>query len=701
MSPETSLEGEEPLAPVPLPAPLKPEPVLMIPARIRIGLASDLSRVAFPCCEGELSWQGSGASPIQGMPASRSGTITIEPVVGGGVAVYRLQVAALKDADRASALAVELALKTGLASEAHFDAGVGLYRVRVGRFKSREAAEAGRARVPWSGSGAAFVVSETAELEAPALKLTIEGGSRILAGRWLALTARDHGALRFEGRRYRHQLRVYLNDRGSLNVINELPFEDYLRGVVPKEMGPEQYDRLEALKAQSVAARTYALAHRGQFEQEGFDLCATPSCQVYGGMDAEHPVSDQAVAATRGEVVLYQGQAIEALYTATCGGHTEDVSVVFPGIEAPYLAGLPCIEGGLTSIAAGIPVGTRLAAGVVTRLLPSTQRSPVAAFAERTKKLATLAHLEVPRERLASLERREVMRYLISLFDLVLDPALFAASPGEASLFPSHWSDADRRNAVYLARAGILSGPSDLQLTEQELHEMLFRLSLRIGVLGRLEARFSHLEKAALWVMRAGKSERHTFSGSLLAFQGLGESSQASALSLIPGDPLELLVTEGRVLAVLRQAEGRVVAGEWSGRGTAWTRFKSRKELADQVEQRYPGLGFEGFEVLSRGRSGRVGKIRLLGRGGRAQVVEGLAVRWLLDVPETLFTSREVQPAKGPAGWQFAGKGWGHGVGLCQTGAFGMARQGLTYREILLHYYSGTELKRIASQPAD
>jgi stage II sporulation protein D len=94
-----------------------------------------------------------------------------------------------------------------------------------------------------------------------------------------------------------------------------------------------------------------------------------------------------------------------------------------------------------------------------------------------------------------------------------------------------------------------------------------------------------------------------------------------------------------------------------------------------------------------------VGKLRLLGGGGRVQVVEGLAVRWLLDVPETWFSAREVQSAQGTPGWQFTGKGWGHGVGLCQIGAFGMAGRGLSYTEILTHYYTGAVLVRLASQP--
>ena len=98
--------------------------------------------------------------------------------------------------------------------------------------------------------------------------------------------------------------------------------------------------------------------------------------------------------------------------------------------------------------------------------------------------------------------------------------------------------------------------------------------------------------------------------------------------------------------------------------------------------------------MLSRGVSGRVGKLRLLGAGGRTVEVEGLAVRWTLDIPDTNFQARRQQRTN-QSGWFFQGRGWGHGVGMCQAGAFGMAVRRLGYREILEHYYSGVELGRV------
>lgn len=80
--------------------------------------------------------------------------------------------------------------------------------------------------------------------------------------------------------RYRGNVLLVATSRGTLHVVNRVGLEEYLLGVVPLEMGPRVYDELEALKAQAVAARTYAVKRRGDFSAEGYDLCATARCQV-------------------------------------------------------------------------------------------------------------------------------------------------------------------------------------------------------------------------------------------------------------------------------------------------------------------------------------------------------------------------------------------------------------------------------------
>ena len=136
--------------------------------------------------------------------------------------------------------------------------------------------------------------------------------------------------------RYRGIAEAMRNSAGTLAGINDVPMEQYLYGVVPRELGPGQYPQPEAQKAQAVAARTYAHANLGKHQNDGYDLLDTVQDQVYGGSTAEHPVSTAAVDATAGIVATYNGVLINALFYATSGGRTSNVEDVFAG-TLPYL----------------------------------------------------------------------------------------------------------------------------------------------------------------------------------------------------------------------------------------------------------------------------------------------------------------------------------------------------------------------------
>ncbi|HEX8693169.1 MAG TPA: SpoIID/LytB domain-containing protein [Longimicrobium sp.] len=133
---------------------------------------------------------------------------------------------------------------------------------------------------------------------------------------------------------YRGVAEVTRNAAGTLAGVNEVPMEEYLYGVVPRELGPSQYPEAEAQKAQAVAARTYALSNLGKHWNNGYDLLATVQDQVYGGAAAEHSVSTAAVNATAGIAATYNGSLINALFYATSGGKTSNVEDVFTGTDA-------------------------------------------------------------------------------------------------------------------------------------------------------------------------------------------------------------------------------------------------------------------------------------------------------------------------------------------------------------------------------
>ncbi|HEU4564090.1 MAG TPA: SpoIID/LytB domain-containing protein [Gemmatimonadaceae bacterium] len=162
----------------------------------------------------------------------------------------------------------------------------------------------------------------------------------------VVLTSSD-GIVSINGVRYRGVAEVRTNGSGVLLAgVNELPMEEYLYGVVPRELGPIAFPLLEAQKAQAVAARTYALSGIGKRASEGYDLLPTTSDQVYGGYDAEYPLSTQAVNETRGIAATYEGKLISALYSSTTGGHTADNEEAYNSVAIPYLRGIPDAERG-------------------------------------------------------------------------------------------------------------------------------------------------------------------------------------------------------------------------------------------------------------------------------------------------------------------------------------------------------------------
>ncbi|MGQ0646026.1 MAG: SpoIID/LytB domain-containing protein [Gemmatimonadaceae bacterium] len=137
-------------------------------------------------------------------------------------------------------------------------------------------------------------------------------------------------------RRYRGELRYVATDTAVL-VVNVLPLDEYLRGVVPLEIGPRKPNEASAIEAQAIAARSYTVVRALEGVSRLFDLTARPVDQVYGGVDAELSVSDAAVRATSGVVLSFGGQVVRAPYHSTCGGSTAAPAEVWSGGSERYL----------------------------------------------------------------------------------------------------------------------------------------------------------------------------------------------------------------------------------------------------------------------------------------------------------------------------------------------------------------------------
>ena len=198
--------------------------------------------------------------------------------------------------------------------------------------------------VPFSGATSACGKSLEAgrDYEAHRIARSVQlrtSGGKPLANCGRRLRAAGAGRVTIGGVPYRGALEVVPteSDVGSLNAVNALPVDQYVKGVVANE-SPASWPQ-EALRAQAVAARSFALT--GSVGGNGFDLYDDTRSQVYKGLAAETAATDEAAEATRGQVLLYGGKVAQAYFSACSGGHTESVQNVFFGPPVPYLVGVP------------------------------------------------------------------------------------------------------------------------------------------------------------------------------------------------------------------------------------------------------------------------------------------------------------------------------------------------------------------------
>jgi stage II sporulation protein D len=170
-------------------------------------------------------------------------------------------------------------------------------------------------------------------------RLTLHGSDGWISSPLNAISVWSASAgapVRINGRSYSGLIEL-LRDSVGITVVNRVTLEEYLQGVVSAEMGRRSPADTAALQAQAVVSRTYAMRNLGRWRTRGFDLTATVDDQVYGGLAIETPEGREAVSATRGLVLTYQGRPIEAFFYSTCGGRTAQGTEVFRGAAEPYL----------------------------------------------------------------------------------------------------------------------------------------------------------------------------------------------------------------------------------------------------------------------------------------------------------------------------------------------------------------------------
>ncbi len=678
---------------------------------------------------------------------SDPGTATEAP------ALFAVQAASLGSADAAERLAADIRghwpdtpVRVVVAV---LGGGQTTHRVLAGRYSQRNKALAFTTDLAAYGMDGAFVVelepggsgsARTGAVGAPLVLYSRSTGLVTGLGRvvFRALGSGGEGpvpegpSFLLDGQPYRGSLEIHGGSAG-LVAVNMVSLEDYLPGVVPCELGPDKFPQLEALKAQAVTARTYALKHAGRHRSEGFDLCDTPHCQVYGGAGREHPLSSEAVLQTAGLAGYFQGELAETLYTSTCGGHTEISSAVFSGETPPYLSGVPCTT--------GQPAGIAIPARMVRPSIAVSERETGADLGFTLALLAArgivedgeVAGIDDSGRGIGWVEAGKWIGRLLQGQGRDTEPGERPGS-GDASRLPSRGQLALELCLAlgWQERMDLLFTPEDLNeilgpdcdLREEEERALACLLTAAIfqrhpggsvaahrsmsrgafaAALARLllylepglltESALTGAEQGHL-VLRTGEKVEQRG----IAEQGIGLFEERSDTTLPVGtgrfrigDRVQVLYDkQWRILLMVRiPADGGAAADRYSPYAL-WSIVVDREAIEALLEGNGHRVGqLTDLQPLGRGPGGRLTRLQAVGTRGNT-VLRGLDIRWNLGTRENFFF---IDRLPGPDGsirsYRFTGRGWGHGVGMCQVGAAGLADAGASFIDILQHYYPG------------
>jgi stage II sporulation protein D len=717
-----------PPTPTVLPEPPALETYVPNPS-IRVGVLVDVPRVSVASTS---AMPVSVWSAAPGQTAGRSRMVqraTFEgvPVAATPAGRFRVQVGSLVDEPAARELAARVRDLSGLLPSVRWNEPTRTYQVRVGEFATREEARTLAGRLEAAGLGECWVAEEAPPVGLGRMHLA-EAAEEL--GAATILPTRPGDVLTVDGVRYRGLVQVRPNVDGTLTVVNLLNIEDYLRGVVPNELSPEAYPQIEALKAQAVAARTYALRNRGGFEAKGYDICATPACQFYKGLGSEHPMTDKAVEETRGMAAVYHGALINALYTSTCGGYTEDAANIFEGQDtAPYLKGVACTPersawATLKTAAPTVSVGDEADLSRDTALLVALGvLEPKMYAAASLKGVPSDVELKTWTQRLVTAVRRAgcpsrveppLNRRGAFLDHLVAslcweERGRRLLSPGDPDYLlqvedrEDLRSDGERISAALLLQEGVLAPFPDntlrpnVSLSRAQAVSLLARTALRAGPPTLVNADFEGIEEGGSLKLKRGEdTETHPLDPQARLFRSFdGTRVPSSQISLAAGDKVHYILKDAQVVYLEAEQSRWGAAADRTSRFYRWEVRLTPAEVAQGIA-RYGAVGKVKDVVPRRiGVSGRVVELAVEGSDGEL-LLRGLKIRWALGLRENLFAVDRETDGKGAIErFVFTGKGWGHGVGLCQVGAFGMAQAGASYEDILRHYYTDISLKRV------
>ena len=641
---------------------------------------------------------------------------------------YVILLAHAKERDEADQLAASIEARTGgkvfVAEDRDRDAA-GVFEVKLGDFLTRGDALTKVAELNAAGFKDVWIDREEI-VEEPSRPIWMLVANELKSldrdSQLYFIPANPQSFLTLNGKSYRGFLVLSGSPRGIV-IVNYVNLEDYLKSVVPGELSPGQFNAIEALKAQAVAARTYALKNLKQFDKFGYDLVNTPRSQLYVGMSSESPLSTRAVEETKGEVVRYRGELINALYTSTCGGRTEDAEKVFSGLPVPYLKSVDCAsekqkewlieaKSPVAPITvdgrnASLDVAFLLGLGIVPMGAEPLDFRKDASFDEAVEWARDARRLVGVKDKgfipdSSALDFVSLSRLLIEAFGWQgrIEELLL---PGEVDFILRELPQVqgkDRRPLAYCFQSGLF--PASVKTGDPR--RPVGRAELAVALARILKDHKDFFKTGTFRGAGKGTIEvGHDFDRKTLSLSNHvrllrtieGETTFATKLTLLGGENVRWLEREGQVayLEVFYPPNSNVL--DRSSRFNRWQVRKTRQELEQLVNQSYAIGTLLDVEVKARGDSGRVTDLALTGADTSA-TVHGFQIRAALGLRDTLFVIDRSYDEEGRIDqFTFSGRGWGHGVGLCQVGAYGMAVAGGKYQDILKKYYTGVKIDKI------
>jgi stage II sporulation protein D len=273
-----------------------------------------------------------------------------------------------------------------------------------------------------------------------------------------------------------------------------------------------------------------------------------------------------------------------------------------------------------------------------------------------------------------------------------LDRSYDSGPPDPAASFaPASRAAYEEFLRLKLAGDAVLPAPG-VRMSELEFAGLLLSVAVRMGGVHEIAGRFARRDGGHL-VMKtsAGPVTVDADPSLWIARKAGGRYFPAPEITLRSGDPVVFWRRGGRTLGVVVEYAPAGATFEKESGWTEWVRRVSARELALRLAARTPGTEVRDVVVKRRGASGRV--LEAVVVTDRSQItLSGFDLRQALELPELIFTVTKTVAPDGSPELLFFGRGWGHGVGLCQNGAYGMALSGSKSEQILRHYYTGIDI---------